>query len=126
MLPLMDIPKEEVVEFETVVKMIPQFDVDNPQMISQGPSICIFNKSDSQEVLASWLFTQYLLTNDVQMHIQKLEGYAPVTKKAQNSLEYLDYLSRAGENNQEYYGVKIACNQIVIRECSKYFCNTSI
>ena len=36
-------------------------------MISQGPSVCVFNKSDSQVVLASWLFAQYLLTNDVQI-----------------------------------------------------------
>ena len=117
----MDIPKEEVVEFETVVKMIPQFDVDNPQMISQGPSICIFNKSDSQEVLASWLFTQYLLTNDVQIAYSKTEGYAPVTKKAQNSLEYLDYLSRAGENNQEYYGVKIAATKLLLENVRNTF-----
>lgn len=117
----MDIPKEEVVEFETVVKMIPQFDVDNPQMISQGPSICIFNKSDSQEVLASWLFTQYLLTNDVQIAYSKTEGYAPVTKKAQNSLEYLDYLSRAGENNQEYYDVKIAATKLLLENVRNTF-----
>ena len=30
-------------------------------MISQGPSVCVFNKEDPQEVLASWLFTLYLL-----------------------------------------------------------------
>ena len=28
--------------------MIPQFDPANPQMISQGPSVCIFNKEDPQ------------------------------------------------------------------------------
>ena len=65
-------------------------------MISQGPSICIFNKSDPQEVLASWLFTQYLLTNDVQIAYSQTEGYVPVTSKAQASAEYQDYLSRAG------------------------------
>ena len=54
-------------EFETEVMMIPQFDPEHPQMISQGPSVCVFNKEDPQEVLASWLFTQYLLTNEVQI-----------------------------------------------------------
>ncbi|MFQ9393163.1 MAG: extracellular solute-binding protein [Lachnospiraceae bacterium] len=86
-----------MVEFETEVGPIPQFDPENPQMISQGPSICIFNKEDPQEVLASWLFTQYLLSNEVQIAYSETEGYVPVTSKAQDSAEYQDYLSRAGE-----------------------------
>ena len=50
--PLVDIAEESIVDFETVVMPIPQFDPEHPQMISQGPSICIFNKEDPQEVLA--------------------------------------------------------------------------
>jgi len=88
--PELDIPEESIVEFETVVMEIPQYDVENPRMISQGPSICIFNKEDSGEVLASWLFAQYLLTNDVQIAYSQSEGYLPVTKKAQESAEYID------------------------------------
>ncbi|MBR2037347.1 MAG: extracellular solute-binding protein, partial [Lachnospiraceae bacterium] len=42
--PLCDIAEDKIVEFETVVMPIPQFDTENPQMISQGPSMCIFNK----------------------------------------------------------------------------------
>lgn len=105
--PLSDISEENKVEFETEVRMIPQFDPENPKMISQGPSVCIFNKSDPQEVLASWLFAQYLLTNDVQIAYSKTEGYIPVTLKAQESAEYQDYLSRSGEDNAAYYDVKI-------------------
>ena len=83
--------------------MIPQFDPEHPKMISQGPSVCVFNKQDPQEVLASWLFTQYLLTNEVQIAYSETEGYVPVTSKAQDSAEYQDYLSRAGEDNNTYY-----------------------
>ena len=54
--PLSDISEDSLVQFETAVRMIPQFDPEHPEMISQGPSVCVFNKSDSQEVLASWLF----------------------------------------------------------------------
>ena len=75
-------------EFETVVMPVPQFDTAHMQMISQGPSVCIFNKDNPQEVLASWLFAQYLLTNDVQIAYSETEGYVPVTSKAQNSPEY--------------------------------------
>ncbi len=105
--PLLDIAEENIVEFETVVRMIPQYDVDNPKMISQGPSICVFNKEDNQEVLASWLFAQFLLTNDTQIAYSKTEGYVPVTTKAQNDSQYLDYINRSGEDNNEHYKVKI-------------------
>ncbi|MBQ3927296.1 MAG: extracellular solute-binding protein [Clostridia bacterium] len=112
--PLLDVHKEEVVEFETAIRLIPQFDPDHPKMISQGPSICIFNKPDSEEVLASWLFTQYLLTNKVQIGYSMTEGYIPVTLKAQQSAEYLDYLSRAGEDNKTYYSVKIDATKLFV------------
>lgn len=112
--PLLDISADKVVEFETAVMPIPQFDPDNPQMISQGPSVCIFNKNDPQEVLASWLFAQYLLTNDVQIAYSETEGYVPVTKKAQQSVEYQDYLSRCGEDNTTYYDVKIQAAQLLL------------
>ena len=91
--PLIDIPEEELVDFEIAVRTVPQFDTEHPKMISQGPSVCIFNKADPQEVLASWLFAQYLLTNEVQIAYACTEGYVPVTLKAQQSEQYQDYLS---------------------------------
>ena len=103
--------KEDFISFETVVRPVPQFYTDEPQMISQGPSICVFNKSDPGQVLASWLFCQFLLTNEVQIDYSKTEGYVPVTTKAQQSQEYLAYLASAGtESDAEdawiYYQVK--------------------
>ena len=80
--PLIDIAEEDLIDFETVVMPVPQFDPDHPKMISQGPSICIFNKDDPQEVLASWLFTQYLLTDSIQIAYSQTEGYVPVTTRA--------------------------------------------
>lgn len=119
--PLLDISEDALVEFETEVMPIPQFDPANPQMISQGPSVCIFNKSDSQEVLASWLFAQYLLTNDVQIAYAQTEGYVPVTSKAQESEAYQDYLSRSGENNDTYYDVKIKASQLLLSNTKNTF-----
>lgn len=119
--PLCDISEDSLVEFETAVRMIPQFDTENPQMISQGPSVCVFNKADSQEVLASWLFAQYLLTNDVQIAYSETEGYIPVTKKAQESAEYQDYLSRSGENNSTYYEVKIEAAGLLLEHMEDTF-----
>ena len=119
--PLSDISEENFVEFETAVLPIPQFDPDNPQMISQGPSVCVFNKDDPQEVLASWLFAQYLLTNKVQIAYSQTEGYVPVTSKAQNSDEYIDYLSRAGEDYNTYYDIKIEASELLLEHVGETF-----
>lgn len=119
--PLSDISEEALVEFETAVFPIPQADPEHPRMISQGPSVCIFNKTDSQEVLASWLFAQYLLTNDVQIAYAGTEGYVPVTSKAQTSGEYLDYLSRAGEDKDTHYEVKIKASRLLLENVDNTF-----
>ncbi|MBQ3705940.1 MAG: extracellular solute-binding protein [Clostridia bacterium] len=119
--PLLDIHKEQVVPFTTAVRMIPQFDPENPKMISQGPSVCIFSKDDTQQVLASWLFVQYLLTNEVQIAYSGTEGYLPVTLKAQESQEYRDYLARKGEDNREHYAVKIEASELLMRNMSNTF-----
>ena len=118
---LVDIAEDKLVRFETAVRMVPQYDPANPKMISQGPSICIFNKQDPQEVLASWLFAQYLLTNDVQIAYAKTEGYAPVTSKAQETEEYQDYLSRSGEDNDEHYAVKIEATRVLTDNAENTF-----
>ena len=112
--PLSDIPPEDFVEFETVVYPVPQVNPDEPYMISQGPSVCVFNKDDPNEVLASWLFTQFLLTNEVQLAYSSTEGYVPVTIKAQETEAYKDYLSRAGEDDDYYYDVKIKAAKILL------------
>lgn len=119
--PLSDISEDVLVEFETAVMTIPQFDTENPKMISQGPSVCIFNKDDPQEVLASWLFAQYLLTNDVQIAYSETEGYVPVTSVAQSSPEYLDYLSRGGEDNNAHYDIKIKASQLLLDNIGNTF-----
>ena len=119
--PLSDIAADKLVEFETEVMTIPQFDPENPQMISQGPSMCVFNKNDPQEVLASWIFAQYMLTDEVQIGYAQTEGYVPVTSKAQNTDVYQDYLSRCGENNQMYYHVKLEAAQLLLDNTANTF-----
>ena len=119
--PLCDIAEEKLVRFETVVRSVPQFDPSQPKMISQGPSVCIFNKEDPQEVLAAWLFAQFLLTNSVQIPYAQTEGYVPVTSKAQQSAEYQDYLSRAGEDNDTYYPVKMDATRLLLDNIGNTF-----
>ena len=119
--PLVDIPEDKLVKFETTVMTVPQIDPSSPQMISQGPSLCVFNKQDSGEVLASWLFAQFLLTNSVQISYSQTEGYVPVTSKAQSSAEYVDYLSREGEDNDFYYHIKLKATKLAIDNTENTF-----
>ncbi len=116
-----DISLDKVVEFETEVYPIPQFDVNDPKMISQGPSMCIFNKEDPGEVLASWLFMQFMLTNDVQMSYSETEGYVPVTLKAQNCDEYKEYLSLASPDDPDHYDIKIKAAELLLNNTDKTF-----
>ena len=119
--PLIDIDEDKMVDFETEVMLIPQVDPENPQMISQGPSMCVFNKQDPQEVLASWIFVQYLLSNEVQIAYSNTEGYVPVTTKAQQSAEYQDYLARRGEDNDLHYTVKLDATRLLMEHVSDTF-----
>lgn len=119
--PLSDISEDKIVDFETVVKPIPQFDTSNPKMISQGPSICIFNKQDPQVVLASWLFAQFLLTNETQIAYAQTEGYIPVTTKAGESVEYREYLAGCGKDNDLYYDVKIKAAEMLMENTENTF-----
>ncbi len=119
--PLSDLHGNDLVEFETAVRMIPQYDPDNIQMISQGPSVCIFNKSDPGEVMASWLFAQYLLTNEVQIAYSETEGYIPVSHMAQEDPEYQDYLSHYGEISNKYYDVKLQVTRMLLDNIDNTF-----
>ncbi len=118
--PLSDIAEDNKKSFATVVRPIPQFDTASPKMMSQGPSVCVFNKEDPQEVLASWLFAQFLLTNDVQIAYSETEGYIPVTAKAQESDEYKEYLSLAGADD-DHYIVKIDAAKMLLANTSNTF-----
>lgn len=119
--PLSDIDESEIVDFETVVRMVPQVDAGNPKMISQGPSICVFNKKDPQVVLASWLFAQYLLNNDVQIAYSQTEGYVPVTHTARESREYVGYINHEDNGSAMYYPVKLSASRLLLDNTDKTF-----
>jgi len=116
-----DISEDTIVDFETVVMPIPQYDPSNPKMISQGPSICLFNKENPQEVLASWLFMQFLLTDEVQMAYAQTEGYVPVTSKARENPAYIEYLSLGGSDYDLHYQVKIDATKMLLENIGNTF-----
>ena len=84
------------VPFEVGIASIPQVDANNGKVISQGPSICIFNDEDPQKVMASWLLLKYLTTSvEFQAQFSIESGYVPVLKSvAQNDI-YKAFLGKA-------------------------------
>ena len=86
--------------FEVGIATIPQVSADNKKVISQGPSVCIFNKENPQEVIASWLFVKFLTTNVAfQAEFSMASGYVPVLKSVANNPVYADFLASADGGN---------------------------
>ena len=78
----------------------PQVDVENPKVISQGPSVCVFKSENPQEVVASWLLVKYLTTCvDYQAEHSMSSGYVPVIKNATDNTYYQAYLNKADRGN---------------------------
>lgn len=119
--PHVDISPDRIVPFTLEVRPIPQLDPDHPVMISQGPSLCLFNKPDPQEVLASWLFLQFLLTDDIQIGYAQTEGYVPVTTRARSNPVYTDYLDSAGEDLTLHYQTKLDATDLLLAHTQDTF-----
>jgi len=82
--------------FEVGIASIPQVSQDNRKVISQGPSLVIFDKANAQEVVASWLFVKYLTTSvDFQAAFSMDSGYVPVIKSVMENAVYADFIANA-------------------------------
>ena len=86
--------------FEVGIASIPQVDPAKPKVISQGPSLCIFQKENPQEVIASWLFVKFLTTNvSFQAEFSMASGYVPVIKSVGDHPAYADFIKNADGGN---------------------------
>ena len=99
--------------FEVGIATIPQVNADDPKVISQGPSLCIFKDSNPQEVLASWLFVKFLTTNvEFQAEFSMASGYVPVLKSVAQNDAYKAFLDSAdGGDNIAALSAKICMEQ---------------
>ena len=82
--------------FNTGIAKVPGTAAGKSAAISQGPSLVFFNKGDDQEVLAAWLFAQYLLTPEIQASFGVTSGYMPVTTPAIELPAYIATMEKAG------------------------------
>lgn len=104
--------------FEVGIATIPQADASNPKVISQGPSLCIFKKSNPQEVIASWLFVKYLTTTvEFQAEFSMASGYVPVIKSVSENPVYADFLASA--NGGDYVSALSA--KVCLEQADAYY-----
>ena len=99
--------------FDVGIATVPQANKDNPKVISQGPSLTIFNKENPQEVVASWLFVKYLCTTvEFQAEFSMASGYVPVIKSVENNKVYSDFVAGAnGGDNISALSAKVCLAQ---------------
>ncbi len=84
--------------FEVGVALIPQANPSNPKVISQGPSLVLFQKP-AQEQAAAWLWAKFLTTTvELQAEFSMTSGYAPVINSVQNHTVYANFLANADGN----------------------------
>ncbi len=87
---------EDGYPFEVGIATIPQVNPEQPKVISQGPSLCIFKSANPQEVVASWLFVKYLTTTvEFQAKFSMASGYVPVLKSVAENPAYKAFLESA-------------------------------
>ena len=101
--------------FEIGITSIPQVhpeDKTKHKVISQGPSVCIFNH-DTQEVIASWLFAKYLTTTvGFQARFSSVSGYVPVINSVMDNPTYKANIESAnGYGNVTYLSAKVCLEQ---------------
>ena len=87
--------------FEVGIAPIPQVNPASPSAISQGPSLCILQNENPQEVIASWLFVKFLTTDlAFQADFSMASGYVPVLESVKTDPFYEQFLAKAdhGDN----------------------------
>ena len=103
--------------FEVGIAPIPQVNPANPKVISQGPSVCIFEAPEA-EMRASWLFVKYLCTSvQFQADFSRVSGYVPVIKSVNTDPVYAKFLSNA--NGGEYIAALSA--KVCLEQADAYY-----
>ncbi len=110
--------------FEVGVAQVPQNDVNNPKVIQQGPSICLFKKSNPQEVAAAWLFAKYFTSSAAfQAYSSLKNGYTPVVKSAMQQPGYVAQLNglNAAQGKERNAYLQLAVVQQTLDQMDTYF-----
>ena len=100
--------------FEVGIAPIPQVNADKPKVISQGPSVCVFQQENPQEVYASWLLVKFLTTDvEFQASFSEASGYVPVIENVNDDEIYKEFLLDANgfKSGIAAYSAKVCLEQ---------------
>ncbi len=119
---------DDVYPFEVGITSIPQYDLNNKKVISQGPSLCLFKKSNFQETLASWLFIKFLTTTvEFQAEFSMASGYVPAIKSVNDNAIYQGFIAKAdGGANIAALSAKVCLEQADYYYTSPAFNGSSV
>ena len=110
--------RPEDASFEVGIASVPQLNPAKPKVISQGPSVCVFQNDDPQKVLASWLFVKYLTTSvEFQAEFSMTSGYVPVLKSVAENETYAAFTAKADGYN---YVTALAAKVCIEQEAAYY------
>ena len=105
--------------FETGIVPIPQIDPTNPKAISQGPSICILQSENNQEVYASWLFLKFITTDvQTQAEFSEASGYVPVIQSVNDDEYYQEFMEKA---NGYKSGIAATSAKVCLEQADSYY-----
>ena len=107
--------------FETGVAAVPTAKGKELKCMSQGPSLVFFKKDNAQEVIASWLFTQYLLTPNTQVKFAFASGYLPVTTPATATADYQSFINKAYKADGSLNSIAAASTKQAVAQTAHYF-----
>lgn len=82
--------------FKVGVAHIPYYDLTKPAVISQGPSICIFNDAKAAEREAAWKFYKHISTAESSTYYAVSTGYQPVRTSSYETDAYKSFVSQSG------------------------------
>ena len=86
--------KQYADSFEVGIAAVPQYDLNDGKVITQGPSICFFNRATEKETLAGWEFYKYA-TNSLNGAIfSGKTGYMPVRQSSYSAAPIVETKSQ--------------------------------
>ena len=85
--------------FEVGVAVPPTTDLNDPAVISQGPSICFFNRATKAQTTAAWLFYKFISNAQNSVIYGVSTGYQPVRYSSYETPVYERFLEESGADN---------------------------
>ena len=105
--------------FEVGIAPIPQANPDNCKVISQGPSLVMFKKTNQQEVIASWLLMRYLTTTlEFQAEMSMSSGYVSCLETVAENETYAKWLLGAAGTKS---GIAALSATVCMEQADYYF-----